>query len=172
MVATGDKTFASDVLTIIAGTLQKPLCRLRQVTAQTGVAHNTQTIVTFDTEDFDTHGAHSTSSNTGRITPQVAGYYRFSATVLFQNRTDWTLLLAFFRKNGATATAPAGRVAPSATSNLTYAVSCTAIQPMDGVSDYMEVMCQASNGASASYNLGSAGGALVTTFECEFLRSL
>ena len=42
------------------------------------ISNNTHTLLTFDTEDFDTNGFHSTSSNTGRITIPSGqnGYYQ------------------------------------------------------------------------------------------------
>jgi hypothetical protein len=44
------------------------------------ISNNTDTVMTFNTEDFDTNGFHSTSSNTDRMTIPAgyAGYYRVS----------------------------------------------------------------------------------------------
>jgi hypothetical protein len=66
------------------------------------ITGSTWTTVLFDTENFDTDGFHSTSSNTGRMTipSGKAGYYEIAAHVNF-NITDYNLRLL---KNGANVT--------------------------------------------------------------------
>jgi hypothetical protein len=167
----GGRTFLANILAVIAGTTSKPIVRLRQSVAQTPIAHDTATILTFDAEDADTHGFHSTSVNTGRITPTKAGYYRFTATVFFAARADWQLLYAFFRLNGVTQIPPGGRNAPSASASFSYAVTCSATYPMNGTTDYMEVLAQARNAGTASFAT-VVGGAQTTVFEAEFVRDL
>ena len=57
-----------------------PACSVYRNTNQT-LANNTDTLVTWDAEYFDSGDMHSTSTNPGRITAPTAGYYRFSATL-------------------------------------------------------------------------------------------
>lgn len=52
------------------------------------VAHNTVTNLLFTSEDFDPLGWHSTSVNTDRITPTIAGWYRVTLTVAYASDTD------------------------------------------------------------------------------------
>lgn len=52
--------------------LSWPVCELRQTIAQS-LASASFVPITFDTEEVDTDGWHSTVTNTDRITPQTAG---------------------------------------------------------------------------------------------------
>lgn len=63
-----------------------PRARLRQTVAQS-VATGTFTPITFDTEAFDTHGGHDTSTNTSRYTCRIAGYYQFSGKVCWSGNS-------------------------------------------------------------------------------------
>lgn len=166
----GGKTFLANLMSVIAGTTAKPLVRLKQSAAQTGIANNTATTILFDTEDFDTHGYHSTSSNTGRITPLKAGYYRVAGTVIWQNRTDWQLLYCFLRLNGSTQIPPGGRN-PGTTQSFAHAVSCTALIAFNGTTDYVELMGQAAILAGGTHST-VVGGAQNSVLELEFVRDL
>ena len=74
-----------------------------QCTNSTGIVlptSGTYTLLTWDTETFDTDGMHSTSSNTSRLTATTAGYYKVTFIVAFPANTTGqrTLML---RKNAA-----------------------------------------------------------------------
>jgi hypothetical protein len=76
-----------------------PQAELRATTVQS-ITNNTPTPILYDAEDSDTHGGHSTSSNTSRYTAQVAGWYLCSGNVSMtgsatNRRGCW------WRKNGA-----------------------------------------------------------------------
>lgn len=66
-------------LTVLAN---PPIARMRNSTTQTA-ATSTYTALTWDTEDFDTVGGHSTVTNTSRYTVQTgyAGYYRVTGAI-------------------------------------------------------------------------------------------
>ena len=66
-------------------------------TDQTGVAHNTETLVTWSTESFDTAG--NFASNT--FTPTTAGKYFLHAKAQFNSSVDQTLYAIYIFKNGA-----------------------------------------------------------------------
>ncbi len=153
-VAGGDPIYAVTVNDLIRSTINKPHVRLVQSVAQTGVASNVATVTTFSTEVYDDFGYHSTSSNTGRITPTKAGVYTFSGGVCFQNRTDWELLFCYIRLNGTTELAPAGREAIGANSgSRTHEVLCGPVQQeMNGTTDYVELVFLAINTAAATFN--------------------
>jgi hypothetical protein len=166
----GGKTFLANILAVIAGTTGKPAVRLKQSAAQTGIANNTATPILFDTEDLDTHGSHSTSVNTSRITPNKAGWYRAYGTVLWQARTDWQLLYCYLRLNGSTQIAPGGRNAGSV-QNYAHAVSCTALISFNGTTDYIELVGQAANAGAGTHST-VVGGAQNSVLELEFVRDL
>jgi len=66
------------------------------------IANNTVVAVTFNAEDFDTNGMHSTSSATTKITAQRSGMYQVTGGVLWTAGTIGTnvLLLTRLSKNG------------------------------------------------------------------------
>jgi len=77
--------------------------------ASQSISNNTDTIVLFDTELFDTNTFHSTSSNTGRITIPSGqdGYYQFNCSVQFQNLSGGNRRVQLY-KNGAAMTGNIG----------------------------------------------------------------
>lgn len=78
-------------------------CAVTSSTDQT-IANNTNTAVTWDTEDFDTDGFHSTSSNTSRFTipSGKAGKYLCTATWRWDNNATGDRYVAIW-KNGVAA---------------------------------------------------------------------
>jgi hypothetical protein len=83
-VSVGDKATAAWANSVAAALNGPPIARLRN---STGISTTTgaYTQLTWDTEDFDTAGGHSTISNTSRYTVQTgyAGYYRVYGVVCF-----------------------------------------------------------------------------------------
>jgi hypothetical protein len=65
----------SELATGVVGT--GPAFRVYQTVAQN--VPNADTVISFDTKEFDTANAFSTATN--RFQPQVAGYYLFAGTV-------------------------------------------------------------------------------------------
>lgn len=78
-----------------------PACRVYRATSQS-ITNNSLTVVTFDTERYDTDSMHSTSSLTSRITINTAGIYVVSAHIVWQADTDYTRRLFDLLLNGAT----------------------------------------------------------------------
>lgn len=76
-----------------------PNCSAYNSTGQT-ITTGTVTALTFDSEQFDTHTMHSTSSNTSRITVPSAGKYILMAQVVFDINSTGRRLFNF-RKNGS-----------------------------------------------------------------------
>lgn len=54
--------------------LAKAICRVRQTVAQS-IPNNSSTAITFDAEDVDSTGMHSTVSNTDRLTAVYPGWH-------------------------------------------------------------------------------------------------
>jgi hypothetical protein len=119
-------------------------CTVYDSTTQS-IANNTSTIVTFDSENFDTDGFHSTSTNTGRITipTGLAGKYLVTFSFLWaQNGTG--IRTANIFKNGANVYGvgeQSGNASVFAGPNGAVIIDCA-------VGDYLElVVFQSSGGA-------------------------
>lgn len=82
----GNSTFAGSVAftgTIVGLPLGPPVVRVG-ISTRVDIASNTWVGVNWDTEDYDSHGMHSTASNSSRLTcVQSTGRYHFGAVV------DW-----------------------------------------------------------------------------------
>jgi hypothetical protein len=116
------------------------------------LADNTATAVQFSAADeIDTHGQHSPSVNNTRVTPNVAGYYRFDGTAFFNEQATPNNIQTYFRKNGVTNLPPGGRMPGSSTT--ASSLSTTVIQDMNGSTDYVELMAlQDSAGADTTHS--------------------
>ena len=99
-------------------------CSVRQSSGQS-ISNTTQTDLTFDTEDFDTDGYHSTATNTNRITIPTgkSGYFLVSARTAFGANTSGTRI-NWLIKNGATylSTVYVGAAVADNTSVVTSAI--------------------------------------------------
>jgi hypothetical protein len=157
-VAAGDVINASTINDLIRFALNKPVGRLRQGTAQTGIVNSTTTAVTFAAGDeIDTDNFHDIATNNTRVTPTVAGVYRVTGAVSIAGNTDYTQVQCFFQKNG-TALAPAHRITPSATSN-TLVLPVSAEIQCNGTTDYFEIAFNLSRSGA-----GTAGTAVSSQF--------
>lgn len=164
-MAAGDKALWSDVDEFIAG----PSGRLVQTVAQTGIFTATITPITFTTEDQDPYGYHSTSVNTSRVTPTVAGWYRVSGGVAYAGATDYTVIEAFIRENGSVGVPPAHRVTPSTTSQ-SLVLPVSAKVPCNGSGDYFEICLRASKTAGTISTVVSSQ--FTSVLEWEYDRPL
>ncbi len=127
------------------------------------LADATAVAITFSgTDDIDTHNQHNPASNNTRITPNVAGYYRFKGTVAFSARDDYNDINAYFRLNGTTALAPAWRssyATDSGNSLLSgvFMASTECIQAMNGSTDYVELIANQNNAANVAQITNQSG---------------
>lgn len=78
-IDTPDWNALADSINFLAN---RPACRVHN-SANISVPNATDTILTFNTESFDTASMHSTSVNTGRITCTAAGIYVVTAVAQF-----------------------------------------------------------------------------------------
>ncbi|WP_250029819.1 hypothetical protein [Paractinoplanes maris] len=168
MVAAGGRIYASDINDIVAGTTGKPLCVARQATGGQTVNHNSATAILWDTEDVDTHGIHSTSSNTDRFTPNKAGWYSVRSTVVMASRADYLRLDVVAEQNGSSPLSSRTREAAAQTSG-----SASAMNDVDayfnGTSDYVRILVTQTNGASASATTGGTGS-FGSSVRIEYIR--
>lgn len=124
-----------------------PGCRVYN-SGNESITASTPTVVTFDTERFDTDGIHSTSSNTGRLTCQTAGVYLIVAHGVWASAPGSGSYTSI-RLNGTTDIAKISVTTASLTN-----MSIATIYKL-GASDYVEnVVLQGSGGP---INLSAVG---------------
>jgi len=146
-VGAGGIIYASDINRALRGGPERPLCVLRNAAVQSVANNSVATALTWDTEVVDTHGWHSTSSNTSRITPNVAGWVELKAFVHFAgNATGRRAAVA--KMNAGTANYGEIKAATSASG-----VSALVVREflVNGSTDYLEV-----------FGFQDSGGALNT----------
>src|SRR5262245_24796930 len=108
--------------------------------AQQTIANNTITAVTFNTEEFDTDGYHSTVSQTERFTVPsgLGGYYDIFGNVSFDPDADGPRLI-WFRKNGTDVRGASALTAVNSGTDDTNLNASTTVQLAAG--DFIELMC-------------------------------
>jgi hypothetical protein len=95
----GQRLRASTLQALEDKVFDPPRFQGRQIVSQS-VTASTFTALTFTAEDLDSHGGHSTSSNTSRYTAQVAGWYLLSGKVAWAASTTGRRASAW-AKNGS-----------------------------------------------------------------------
>lgn len=163
--AAGQIVDEDDMAAIEAASTQKNIGRLVASGTQ-ALADNTTVAITFSTEEFDTGGFHSTVTNNSRVTPTVAGYYRFHGAVWFEAQTTPVTSAAFFRMNGSAVLAPADRDTPGAAAQSR---ATTVLQPFNGSTDYIE-LCAVQDSAGADNT--NQSNQFSSVMEWEYVREL
>ena len=79
-----------------------PMVRVYNSATITGIVTVTGTLLTYDSERFDTDTCHSTSSNTGRITATTAGKYLLGSQVTWEASSAGTYRDVYLQLGGAT----------------------------------------------------------------------
>ena len=169
--AVGQRITATLLQTLADYTVNKGVTRLVQQAAQ-ALADATDTALTFGagSDDVDTAGWHDEVTNNTRITPTVAGYYTFTGMMWVPAAADYVSLQVNIRKNGSTNLPSASRHGPNATSSSRSIQVVTDGVLMNGSTDYVEVLGNQDNTASASRNTTSSGGSTSCTFTAQFIR--
>lgn len=137
-------------------------CKLTKSADQT-ITNVTNTVITFDGEDFDTDGFHSNTTNNSRITIPTgkAGKYLFVISGNFTNAGTSGHLQTNMRKNG---TAVAAGAANIYWKNQTDVIGFTMSHILDAaVADYFEFVVYS--------NPGNNNGNITDTtrFSCQWL---
>ena len=160
MPSAGEPIESADVQEVRAGSLEKPLCILRKAGVTT-VANN-GSVLSWDTEDYDSHAFHDTVTNPSRVTPKVAGWYRITATVHWTSNSTGRRAVAINFNGGG---ARYGQIIPGSTAgNLGTTVTRTLLA--NGTTDYFEVFAYQNSGG----NLDTAD-TTGTVFEVSFERN-
>jgi len=117
----------------------------------TTVSNNTQTVLSWNSETWDSSAFHSTSTNTSRITipTGLGGTYQLNVSLLWANSATGIRYVAF-RKNGGGTVYYSGQNAGSATA---YPASTNTRIFTAVAGDYFEIVCfQTSGGNLTAYN--------------------
>lgn len=114
-------------------------------TSGQSLADATWTAIALADESFDTGNFHSTSSNNSRVTPTVAGYYRFTGTGSFESQSTGVGLDVAIRKNGSDFQGSPVRIPGTST---IAAQQVSVIVSMNGSSDYVELMMRQDSAGS------------------------
>lgn len=168
--AVGQRLTATLLQTLADYTVNKPLVRLVQQSAQS-LTDNTDTALTFGagSEDIDTDNFHDETTNNTRITPTVAGYYLCRATLFVVAATDYASLQIQIKRSNAVIPS-SHRVGPNATNASRSVQVSTGPILMNGSTDYLEAWALQDNAANAARNTASTGSNTSCIFECEFMR--
>lgn len=145
-MAAGDKTLWADVALM----LNRPRVRLVATTSQS-IPHNVAagTALQFPSEAYDNYGFHDPVTNNTRITPNVAGWYTVRGAIHMPARADWTLIQAWYRKNGAVQWESADR--NGTTGNVAQSRSPqAALMDFNGSTDYVELVMHHTNTAAVA----------------------
>ena len=122
---------------------------------QYGVAQDTYTKVTFQTETFDTDGCYDNSSNY-RFTPTTAGKYFIYSTqrIITTNNGELRKAELAVYKNGSAITSKAGNFNLDSTAGRAITPSVQTIVDMNGSSDYIEMFGLHDSNDSATLDSG------------------
>lgn len=131
-----------------------PACRVYHNTTQS-IPDNTETVVSFNSERYDTNSMHSTSVNTSRITINTAGLYLVTFGGAVVDGSDYIQSYANIRLNGATFIAYHNHTGNGA--NTWFPLITLSTVYKFAVSDYIEVLMYQDNSAGAARNLRSTG---------------
>ena len=141
-------TLNSSGTNTLTGIDNAPAFHVHKNTGQT-IANATQTVVTFEVEDFDSNSAFDLS--TERFTPQVAGKYYLYASLRWDTDVDFDISYLTIRKNGTD-------MFMGSHGNKYYDFTKTfGIAEANGSSDYFDVTIQHNRGSSLSTQGGDYG---------------
>lgn len=132
------------------------VCQVR-MSAPQSLTSGSLTTLLFDTEDLDARTWHSTVTNTGRITPTVAGWYEATATGAMASDGDYTRLMLSLSKNGSATTPsrlidfspPTGTVAPGIT-------LAGGLISLNGSTDYLEISARQTNTSAGANTIDAS----------------
>lgn len=122
------------------------------ITSTTSCTGSTVTTIKHSSKTFDTANAYDTS--TGRFTPQVAGYYQFTAWYSFYGSTNVNGQSIAIRKNGSETGGQFGLTNGTAGDSAWWVVGCSGLLYLNGTTDYATSTIYF-NGSS-TFSLGNA----------------
>lgn len=130
--------------------LGPPHTFIRQTVAQS-LTSSTWTAITFDTEEVDSDGGHSTVTNTSRYTGQTAGWYFVAGLASFAANATGTRRIRF-NLNGAAMNA--SEATTSAQGVGATGIGVTRMVYLN-VGDYIEVFAYQSSGGALNTSVNT-----------------
>jgi len=120
-------------------------CQVYKTGAAQTLTNGTSTSITFDAENFDTDGFHSTSSNTERLTIPTgkAGYYLFYASVMYNGNSAGQRTITLLKNNAGITGAAQNRTSPV---NGGYATTTALAVVNLAVADYVSITAYQNSG--------------------------
>lgn len=143
-----------------ATVVNNALCQLAQSATQS-ISNSTSVEVTFDTEDLDPLAWHSTVTNTHRVTPTIAGWYRATFAIDWGTDDDYTRQLMDVFKNGGDTGPPSRREDQVGGSGARSYLGVAPLIQMNGTTDYLSLRVLQTNTSAAA-----------NTVRCRFLVEL
>jgi hypothetical protein len=130
--------------------------RCQQTRTAISIGNNTLTDITFNSAlhtDFDPRDWHDPSSNPGRITPNLTGWYRVTALASWATDTDYIRVITEVLKNGL-ATTPTREIDVAAATSSQPGVSAAfPLIKLNGTTDYISMRVFQSNTGAGSNNV-------------------
>ena len=139
----GSGTYADWNLNLAIGLPSPITVRTYNTAAYTGIAPSTPVPLTFDTNDYDTNGIHSTTTNSSRFVAPSAGYYRFTCAI--DTAANPGSQLVQFRLNGSTVVSCGGNSCSFYDSG-TYEYKPWSMELHLNANDYLECLYAPSSG--------------------------
>jgi len=158
---------ASDVLTFEDA---KPRCHAYDA-ATVSCVSGTSTLITFDSEMYDSTGTMHTGGNPSRLIAPIDGLYRYRSQIIIAAVTTYTVGLFNVRQNAAGA---AGGGTSLQNTNFVTAAAVTNVSPRTEfiralvAGDYLETFIQQTSGGS---NRSTIAGAYSTFATLEYVAS-
>lgn len=144
-----------------------PTCRVRK-TANQSINNNTQTVVTFDDERWDTDNMHDNVTNNNRITFNTAGLYIVTATGEFTSTSDFLFSGLFLSLNGTTTIAVGDGSGTSSFVSAGRWMNITTVYRFV-VGDWIQLMVQQANGAGTPRTLVASADPYSTEFSATWI---
>lgn len=132
--------------------LNPPACRVYQTTGTTASSASGTTL-SFDTEEYDTDGIHSTTTNPSRLTPQTPGRYRIEARVAIGDNSTGDRYIGL-NKNGSNLAQTEGP--GDKTSGNIWRQEVITESYFNGTSDYVEAVLYQAEGVSITTATGAS----------------
>lgn len=133
--------------------LNPPMVKARQTTVQT-LTTGVSTAIIFQTEDIDTNGFHSSTTNPTRFTPNISGYYVGYAGVSFTVSSVGRREVRV-RKNGGDYISKLDTNTPVTVGNIIQKGVAFGPEFFNGTTDYVEVYGVQTSGGNLNTEVGS-----------------
>ncbi len=148
-------TVNDEIYDVVRWMLEPPMCKVRQTVAQS-IPNATWTAVKFETEDVDSYNWHNPTTST-RVTPNIPGWYRGWYSVSFAGSNVGNFRTAYVTKSGTVGRARRDQRPTTASSSPvgSFLRGIPFYMPMNGTTDYLEVMCFQDSGGSLNISLAS-----------------